>query len=124
MRARRGFQRASPVYIQKGWMWSTVVSTVRDWTARAASADGIMSQVQGTGGWRRWRPSVVANRPVLETLRSVWFMAGSSWCTTGLGKGGVVTASPCRVGVHADRSWTGCRCTGTSGTLCALWAAP
>jgi hypothetical protein len=45
MRERDGFQRASPVYIQRGWVWSTVVSIERDWMARAASGDGVVSQV-------------------------------------------------------------------------------
>jgi hypothetical protein len=45
MRGRGGFQRASPAYIKRGWVWSTVVSIESDWMARAVSGDGVVSQV-------------------------------------------------------------------------------
>jgi hypothetical protein len=45
MREGDGFQRAPSVYIQRGWAWSTVVSIEHDWMARAASGDGVVSQV-------------------------------------------------------------------------------
>jgi hypothetical protein len=45
MRGRGGFQRASPAYIQRGWVWSMVVSIEGDWMARAASGDDVVSQV-------------------------------------------------------------------------------
>jgi hypothetical protein len=45
MRGKGGFQRASPAYIQRGWVWSMVVSLKSDWMVRAASGDGVVSQV-------------------------------------------------------------------------------
>jgi hypothetical protein len=53
MRERDGFQRASPIYIQRGWVWSTVVSIERNWMAR-----GIWGRHREPSLGDRWAASV------------------------------------------------------------------
>jgi hypothetical protein len=45
------------------------------------------------------------------------------WCTMGLGRGGVASASPCRAGACEERGQTGSWRTGTRRMLLARWAA-
>jgi hypothetical protein len=48
------------------WSRSMVGGLGRDWAPWAASEDGIVVQVQGSGRWRRWLAGVVTVEVVSE----------------------------------------------------------
>jgi hypothetical protein len=117
-----GFPDGSQVYKRTRCARSTVNLGGCDWAPWVASRDGIMVRVQGYRWCCRWRAGSVGSRPFSERWRSVWVVAGSSRCTSGLGSDGVVTASGCHAGMRGEGNWTGRGCTGTRYTRCALWA--
>jgi hypothetical protein len=91
--------RGIPGFYSEGCARSTVVSIGRDWMARAASGDGVVSRFQGTRRWRRWLAGSRAARAVSEREWPKWWAVGACQCLAVQGEGGVGLAARCRAGV-------------------------